>query len=137
MNSLLDESTKEVNWRESTVTRLTDELKFTNKEWKMIVFHLRFEIQRFKQQNWYMSILAAVVLFFMFQFLDLGTAEEKVMVMDNVSLVQGWVEQFTQWSIQIFSLTLFTTLFYLSGLQFQRHLDRYLVCVERILIEDN
>jgi hypothetical protein len=136
MNSMLEESSKEVEWRESTVTRLNSDLNFTGKEWKMIGFHLRFELQRLKQQNWYMSILAAVVLFFMFQFLDFGSATVTEIQPDHFTIMKGWLEQFIQWGLQVITLVLFIALFYLSGLQFQRHLDRYLVCVERILIED-
>jgi uncharacterized membrane protein len=136
MNAMLEESLKEVEWRENTVIRLTGDLNLTAKEWRMISFHLRSEVQRMRQQNWYMSILAAVVLFFMFQFLDVGSSVDVVVEPTNSNLVKFWVDQFAQWSIQVFSLGLFSTLFYLSGLQFQRHFDRYLVCIERILIEE-
>jgi hypothetical protein len=51
-------------------------------------------------------------------------------------MVKAWVEQFSQWGIQIFSVLLFSALFYLSGLQFQRYLQRYWVCVQRVAHED-
>jgi hypothetical protein len=137
VTSLLEESSKEVEWREKTVSRMSDELKLTPKEWSMIGFHLTAELNRMKQQNRYISILAAVVLFFMFQFLDLGASSDVLVSANPANQVKFWVEQFSQWSIQVFSLGLFSTLFYLSGLQFQRQLERYLICVERILIEEN
>ena len=136
LNALLDESLKEVEWREGTATRLKADLKFTIKEWDLISFHLNSDLIRMSQQNRYMSILACVVLFFMFQFLDLGAGNEIPMDLGAANLVKAWVDQFSQWSVQVFSLALFSALFYLSGLQFQRYLSRYLVCIERVLKED-
>jgi hypothetical protein len=136
VTSLLEESSREVEWREKTVSRITEDLKLTPKEWSMVAFHLRAEIARMKQQNWYITILAGVVLFFMFQFLDLGSANEVLISNSPVNQMKFWIDQFSQWSVQVFSLGLFSTLFYLSGLQFQRQLERYLICVERILIEE-
>lgn len=135
LNALLDESLKEVEWRERSANKLKSDLNFTAKEWDLIAFHLRSDIVRMTQQNRYMSILAAVVLFFMFQFLDLGTGNEVMVEPTSVNLVKVWVDQFSQWSVQVFSLGLFSALFYLSGLQFQRYLSRYLTCLERILKE--
>lgn len=136
LNALLDESLKEVEWREKTSAKLKTDLKLTSKEWDLVSFHLGADLNRMTQQNRYMSILAAVVLFFMFQFLDLGAGAEVVLEENNVNLVKVWVDQFAQWSVQVFSLGLFSALFYLSGLQFQRYLNRYLVCIERIKLED-
>ncbi len=137
LNALLDESLKEVDWREKTSSKLKSDLKLTVKEWDLIGFHLRADIERMTQQNRYMSILAGVVLFFMFQFLDLGAGgTEEILEPNSANLVRAWVDQFSQWSVQVFSLGLFSALFYLSGLQFQRYLSRYLVCIERVLKED-
>jgi hypothetical protein len=136
LNALLDDSLKEVVWRENTASRLRDDLKLTMKEWDLVAFHLRADLSRMTQQNRYMSILACVVLFFMFQFLDLGAGSEVVLQAGSANLVKAWVDQFSQWSVQVFSLALFSALFYLSGLQFQRYLSRYLVCIERVLKED-
>lgn len=136
LNALLDESLKEVEWREVTSSRLKNDLKLTLKEWDLIAFHLRADMLRMAQQNRYMSILAAVVLFFMFQFLDLGAGNEIILEPNSANIVKAWVDQFSQWSVQVFSLGLFSSLFYLSGLQFQRYLSRYLVCIERVLKED-
>ena len=133
LNALLDESLKEVEWREKTSTKLKSDLNLTFKEWDLIAFHLRADILRMTQQNRYMSILAGVVLFFMFQFLDLGAGSEVVLEPSSSNLVKAWVDLFSQWSVQVFSLGLFSALFYLSGLQFQRYLSRYLVCIERVL----
>jgi len=135
LNALLDESLKEVEWREKTSTKMKDELKLTPKEWDLVAFHLRADLQRMTQQNRYMSILACVVLFFMFQFLDLGAGNEVVLDAGAANLVKAWVDQFSQWSVQVFSLALFSSLFYLSGLQFQRYLNRYLVCIERVQMD--
>ena len=137
LNALLDESLKEVEWREKTATKLKADLNLTFKEWDLIGFHLRADLLRMTQQNRYMSILEGVVLFFMFQFLDLGAGNEVVLLEpSSTNLVKVWVDQFSQWSVQVFSLGLFSALFYLSGLQFQRYLSRYLVCIERVLKED-
>ncbi len=136
LNALLDESLKEVEWREKTAIKLKQDLKLTSKEWDLIAFHLRADLLRMTQQNRYMSILAAVVLFFMFQFLDLGAGPEVILDQNPANLIKAWVDQFSQWSVQVFSLGLFSALFYLSGLQFQRYLGRYLVCIERVQKED-
>lgn len=136
LNALLDESLKEVVWREKTSGKMKEDLKLTKKEWELVFFHLSADISRMAQQNRYMSLLAAVVLFFMFQFLDLGAGNEVVLEPTSSNMVQAWVDQFSQWSVQVFSLGLFSALFYLSGLQFQRYLSRYLVCIERVLKED-
>lgn len=130
---LLDESLQEIEWRESTVKRLASQIQGTRKEWEAIAFHLEHDLDRMRDQNRYMTILTAVVLFFMFQFLDLGAQEAAVIESGPQGLIKFWVDQVFQWSIQVFSLVLFAALFYLSGLQFQRYLYRYWVCVLRLI----
>ena len=136
IGALLEESMREVEWREKTVNKLNSDLKFTAKEWKLISFHLQHDIERMKDQNRYLTILTGVVLFFMFQFLDLGSSGDIVREAGATGLVKNWVDQFSQWSIQVFSLFLFSALFYLSGLQFQKYLTRYWVCVKRIVFTE-
>ena len=136
IGALLDESLKEVTWREKTSAQLQTDLKLTKKEWTLISFHLGQDIERMNHQNRYMTILTAVVLFFMFQFLDLGGAPEIIQEAGHAGLVKAWVDQFSQWGVQVISLILFSALFYLSGLQFQRYLTRYWSCLQRILIND-
>ena len=132
LGAMLEESAKEVEWREGTALRLEKEVKLTPKEWQAVSFHLHHEISRLNDQNRYMTILSTVVLFFMFQFLDLGGAPEVMHEVGPAGMVKSWVDQFSQWGVQIFSLILFSALFYLSGLQFQRYLHRYWVCVKRL-----
>ena len=136
LGAILEESTREVEWREKTAENLQQDLKLTPKEWESIAFHLEQDLLRMNEQNRYMTILSAVVLFFMFQFLDLGGGSDVMREAGNPGLVKAWVDQFSQWSIQVMSLTLFSSLFYLSGLQFQRYLNRYWVCVKRITMND-
>lgn len=136
LGAMLEESAKEVDWREGTASRMEQEVRLTPKEWDAVSFHFEHEITRLNEQNRYMTILSTVVLFFMFQFLDLGGASEVIREAGPSGLVKSWVDQFSQWGIQIFSLILFSALFYLSGLQFQRYLQRYGVCVKRIIQED-
>jgi hypothetical protein len=136
LGAMLDESVQEVEWRERNATRLQIDLKLTPKEWNLVSFHLKQDISRMADQNRYMTILTAVVLFFMFQFLDLGVGPEVIYEPGPGGLIKAWVDQFSQWSIQVFSLTLFSSLFYLSGLQFQRYLSRYWVCVQRIVLDE-
>jgi hypothetical protein len=133
LGALLDESVREVEWRERIAAKMETDLRFTPKEWSTIEFHLQKDIQRMGDQNRYMTILTAVVLFLMFQFLDLGGSPDIVMEAGPAGLMKAWVDQFSQWSVQVFSLILFSALFYLSGLQFQRYLGRYAVCVECVL----
>ena len=135
LNAVLDESQKEVEWREKTAAKMSEELSLTPREWALMTFHLRSELERMRTQNRYMSILAAVILLFMFQFLDLGGTGTVMVENGPAGFVKALVDMFAQWSIQVFSLALFSTLFYLSGLQFQRHMVKYLSCVERILID--
>ena len=135
LGAILEESGVEVQWREETSSRLQEELKLTDKEWKAVSFHLEHEIIRLKDQNRYMTILSTVVLFFMFQFLDLGGGGEGPIEAGPTGMMKAWVEQFSQWGVQILSLLLFSALFYLSGLQFQRYLHRYWVCVQRLVLE--
>lgn len=134
VGALLDESVREVEWREMTAAKLESELKLTSHEWRAIAFHLRNDIDRMVDQNRYMTILTAVVLFFMFQFLDLGSTGEVYLETGPTGMVKAWIDQFSQWSIQVISLILFSALFYLSGLQFERYLTRYWVCVQRLLL---
>jgi hypothetical protein len=133
IGTLLDESAREVEWRENTSDKLVTALKLTPKEWDLISFHLQSDLERMAYQNRYMTLLAGVVLFFMFQFLDLGSSGGVVYQAGPTGMIQAWVDQFSQWSIQVMSLVLFSTLFYLSGLQFQRYLTRYWVCVRYIV----
>jgi len=137
VGAMLEESRREVEWRETVADRLQRELKLTSKEWIAVSFHLKSDIERMVEQNRYMTILTAVVLFFMFQFLDLGGGSDMIYQAGPTGLVRAWVDQFSQWSIQVISLFLFSALFYLSGLQFQRYLTRYWVCVQRILLDSN
>ena len=137
LGAMLEESAREVEWREKTAQQLRNDLKLTPKEWEGIAFHLEQDIIRMNEQNRYMTILSAVVLFFMFQFLDLGGSPDSIIrEAGSAGLVKAWVDQFSQWSIQVMSLFLFSALFYLSGLQFQRYLNRYWVCVKRITLND-
>lgn len=136
LGAMLEESAKEVDWREATATRLHAEVRLTAKEWNAVSFHLQYEMTRLNEQNRYMTILSTVVLFFMFQFLDLGGAPEIMHETGPGGMVKAWVDQFSQWGVQIFSLLLFSALFYLSGLQFQRYLQRYWVCVQRVMQEE-
>ncbi len=135
LSAVLDESNREVQWREKTALKLWSDLNLTHREWNLLAFHLRADINRLKIQNRYMSILAAVILFFMFQFLDLGAPNDVIVESGPGGFIKGLVDLFAQWSIQVFSLALFSTLFYLSGLQFERYLIRYLNCVERIIFD--
>jgi hypothetical protein len=136
LGAMMEESLKEVEWREKVATQLQHDLKLTTREWAAVSFHLKQDIDRMNDQNRYMTILTAVVLFFMFQFLDLGGSADVVYQTGPTGLVKAWVDQFSQWSIQVISLLLFSALFYLSGLQFQRYLSRYWVCVQRIVLDE-
>jgi hypothetical protein len=133
IGAMLEESLEEVRWRESTSQRLQAEVRLTSQEWSQVLFHLEHDLDRMRDQNRYMTILTAVVLFFMFQFLDLGGADPMLVESGPAGLVKVWVDQFSQWSIQVISLVLFSSLFYLSGLQFQRYLYRYSVCVQKLI----
>ena len=133
LGAMLEESLREVKWREHTAAKMESELKLTSQEWNAISFHLRHDIDRMHHQNRYMTILTGVVLFFMFQFLDLGGTDDIVLDPGPAGMVKAWVDQFSQWSIQVISLVLFSALFYLSGLQFQRYISRYWVCVQRLV----
>jgi hypothetical protein len=130
--ALLEESAKEVEWKEQVVSRLSQEVRLTALEWKLVAFYLGKEIERLRAQNLHMSLLSGVVLFFMFQFLDLGTVPVEVEGAGPGPLVKSWVDQFTQWGGQVFSILLFSILFFLTGKQTHRHLERYRVCVERL-----
>lgn len=133
LGAMLEESAKEVEWREEVASRMQSEMKLTPKEWSIVSFHLSQEVHRIEQQNKHMTVLSTVVLFFMFQFLDLGgNSNEIAHEAGPAGMMKMWVDQFSQWGVQIFSLLLFSALFYLSGLQFQRYLHRYWVCVKRI-----
>ena len=68
VGAMLEESAKEVEWREATAARMSQDLKLTPKEWSIVSFHLQQEISRLNDQNRYMTILSTVVLFFLFQF---------------------------------------------------------------------
>ncbi len=137
IGALLDESAREVEWREKTAQQLQSDLKFTDKEWSLICFHLQQDIERMREQNKYLTVLTGVVLFFMFQFLDLGGNADVIREAGPAGLVKAWVDQFTQWGVQLLSLFLFSSLFYLSGLQFQRYLMRYWVCLKRMTFKDD
>ena len=132
IGATLEESVREVEWREQVVQRLSQEVRLTAREWRLVEFHLEREIDRMRMQNRHMTALSGVVLFFMFQFLDLGSLPEEVNGAGAGELVRSWVEQLSQWGGQVFSLLLFSTLFYLSGTQIHRYLERYRVCVERL-----
>jgi hypothetical protein len=132
LSSVLEESAREVEWKEQVILRLRQEVRLTHKEWELVAFYLDSEIRRLRSQNRYLSTLSGVVLFFMFQFLDLGGSAEVMRQQGSAGLVSMWVDQFSQWGGQIFSLILFSCLFYLSGTQIQKHLERYRVCVSRI-----
>ena len=132
LGALLEESLREVEWRENTSFRLQNEVKLTYREWNLIEFHLEQDIRRLRAQNRYMTVLAAVVLFFMYQFLDLGGGVEIIPERGPIGVFSIWVEQFSQWGAQVLAIGLFTSLFYLSGTQLQKHLVRYQTCVKRL-----
>jgi hypothetical protein len=128
----LEESIKEVEWKEQVVQRLSQEVRLSLLEWAAVEFHLKNEIHRLSVQNRHLTLLSGVVLFFMFQFLDLGSVPETINGAGPSALVRSWVDQASQWGGQVVSLLLFSTLFYLSGTQIHRYLERYLVCVQRL-----
>jgi hypothetical protein len=131
--AVLEDSLVEVEWAESTRKRMQSELNFTSEEWKGLNFYLQVQLKRAEDQNRYMSILSGVVLLLMFQFLDAGMTSEIPLEQGPTGLIRMWVESFSQWGVQLISLALFSTLFYLSGLQVSRHLNRYRTCVERMI----
>ena len=132
LGALLEESRKEVDWREETAFRLEKDLPLTRSEWRLIEFHLTEDIERLKSKNRYLAILAGAVLFFMYQFLDLGGGPDGPLERGPMGVFMAWVEQFSQWGSQLSAIILFASLFYLSGIQLQKHLIRYQVCVKRL-----
>jgi hypothetical protein len=134
LGSLLEESSVEVRWSEDTAARMSKELPLTQGEWKVVSFHLSEQIKRMESKNRYLSSLVAVVLFFMYQFLDIGGGIEEVQETGVLGVFKTWVEQISQWGAQIFGIILFSLLFYLSGLQLQKHLVRYEGCVKRLVL---
>jgi hypothetical protein len=133
LGAIMEDSAREVRWREDTANRLQSEVRLSAREWSLIGFHLEEDIKRLTAQNRYLTILVAVVLYFMYQFLDLGsTGMEFSHGSTPMGLFMNWVDQFSQWGIQMFSIGLFTVLFYLSGKQLHKHLIRYETCVKRL-----
>jgi hypothetical protein len=136
LGAIMEESAKEVRWREETASRLQSEVKLSPREWSLIEFHLAEDIRRLTAQNRYLTILVAVVLYFLYQFLDLGfTAMESTHDPSPMGVFTNLAEQFSQWGLQVFSIALFTVLFYLSGKQLHKHLIRYESCVKRLARE--
>ena len=135
LGSLLEESSGEVKWSEETAARMSKELPLTGGEWRIISFHLSEQIKRMESKNRYLSSLVAVVLFFMYQFLDIGGGAEVIQESGVLGVFKNWVEQLSQWGAQIFGIILFSLLFYLSGLQLQKHLVRYETCVKRLALK--
>jgi hypothetical protein len=129
---LLEESRDEVAWVEETVSRLRSEIPLTAKEWSLIEFHLSEDVGRMSSKNRYLSILSAVVLFFMYQFLDSDVGGGIAPENGAMGVFMAWVDQFSQWGTQLFAILLFSALFYLSGIQLQKHVIRYQVCVKRL-----
>ncbi len=129
---LLEESRSEVEWIETTASRLRQEIPLTAKEWKLIEFHLSEDIERMSSKNRYLSVLTAVVLFFMYQFLDSDVGGVLPAGDGPMGVFVNWVDQFSQWGTQLLAILLFSALFYLSGVQLQRYLVRYRVCVKRL-----
>jgi len=134
LGAILEESAREVHWREETSMRLGKDLPLTPSEWRMISFHLSEEVSRIESQNRYLSALVAVVLFFMYQFLDIGGGAEGFQEAGVLGILKAWVDQLSQWGAQIFGIILFSLLFYLSGTQLQKNLTRYQGCVKRLEI---
>ena len=132
LGAMLEESGQEVAWREETSARLLKEIPLTVNEWRLIEFHLEEDIERMRAKNRYLAVLAGAVLFFMFQFLDLGGGLEGPTERGAMGVFMVWVEQFTQWAGQLSAIFLFAALFYLSGIQLQKHLIRYQSCVKRL-----
>jgi hypothetical protein len=132
LGALLEESQKEVEWREQTVERLDREIPLTFKEWRLVEFHLGEDIERMRAKNRYLTVLAGAVLFFMFQFLDLGGQPDLPHERGAMGVFMAWAEQLSQWGSQLSAIIVFAALFYLSGIQIQKHLIRYQVCVKRL-----
>jgi hypothetical protein len=129
---LLEESRNEVEWIEETVSRLRREIPLTAREWRLIDFHLTEDIGRMSSKNRFLSVLSAVVLFFMYQFLDTEGAGWLPPENGPMGVFMVWVDQFSQWGTQLVAILLFSALFYLSGVQLQKHVVRYQVCVKRL-----
>jgi len=130
--AILEESAIEVRWSEETAMRMNQELGFTSSEWSLISFHLSEQIEQARSKNRHLSALVAVVFFFMYQFLDIGGGGEVSRESGVLGILNGWVDQLSQWGSQILGIILFSLLFYLSGLQLQKYLIRYAGCVKRL-----
>ncbi|NDG85278.1 MAG: hypothetical protein EBX52_09630 [Proteobacteria bacterium] len=132
LGAMLEESDREVEWREETSSRLFREIPLTPAEWRLIEFHLEEDLDRMRAKNRYLAILAGAVLFFMFQFLDLGGTVDAPQERGPMGVFMVWADQFSLWAGQLSSILLFAALFYLSGIQLQKHLIRYQSCVKRL-----
>ncbi len=139
-SSMVRRAIKEAEWREGIVAGFHQKLGFSKGDWAIIRGHFKAEIELSKKRNVYLTILAGSVLFFAFNGLELldnsGPNLSTMLLADRVHpgifvvLIQGFLESLAQGSV----LILFLILFYFSSHQITSALEKYLDCIDLLLL---
>jgi len=131
--TMLDESFKQAEWRESVTLAMSRSVSSEPADWNWMAQNFRTDLRRLRERNAYLTVLAGAVLFLLLQGIDLLTGTEARVTW--VRSPMGWVESSSTDLSQFVVLALFLIMFYLSGSQLHQTLARYLDCAELLALD--
>lgn len=134
MQNVLNQSLREVKWRESVCEGMKKSVRATDRDWKWMIENFRIDLANLQYRLKYLTVLAGAVFFLVLKGIDsLVDGEQKTTwVRDSVL---GWAEAAGTDFSSLIGLSLFLILIYLSGSQSYQSLLRFLHCAELVHLE--
>ncbi len=135
LSGLLDQAARDSVWREQVCTSLQVVLPLHTREWNWVIESFETDLRGRLRQTSFLTGLAGAIFFLMFQGVDIlagGDVEARLGWSRNTTT--GLIETSTSDLTQFVALALFLGLFYLSGVQNVRALQRYLDCAKLLII---
>jgi hypothetical protein len=137
MTNILKQSHKDFVWRERTIEAIRSLSGIQSSDWKWIAKNYEVDLNGMAFRVKYLTFFAAAVFFLILQGFDSIPSEFVYSVEPVVTpkLFYHWFDSVLNKLLEFASLGIFLGLFYLSGMQSHRNLDRYRECLE--LIEED
>lgn len=132
----LGQALKEGDWREKVSGNMRKALPDARPaDWSWIASSFKADLEALQYRTRYLTALAGAVFFLIMQGID-SLGDDPTPVVWTKDPVLGWIESSGNDLGQFVGLGLFLVLLYLSGSQTYHSLQRYLRCVELLILED-
>lgn len=125
--SALRKPLEDAEWRERTCEEMQKNVSASPEVWRWIGSNFQMDLAAMRYRNRYMTAFAAAIFFLILQGIDAFDPHPVIFEQGMTLLAQA-----LDGIGQIFGLTLFLVLFYLSGSQVTHTLEGYANCVELI-----